>query len=115
MASYCFLVQKLSEFFMCCKFLHIPRAENEAADTLAKIASSWQSIPSGVSLGHRHKPPVKPSPDSESIYVPDDPAAPQPGPGTAEPGPGTAEPGPGATQLDQATRVGSESAAPEPG
>ncbi|XP_073360379.1 uncharacterized protein [Aegilops tauschii subsp. strangulata] len=40
MASYRFLVQKLSGFFPGCEFLHVPRAENDAADTLAKIASS---------------------------------------------------------------------------
>ncbi|XP_073355193.1 uncharacterized protein [Aegilops tauschii subsp. strangulata] len=39
MASYRFLVQKLSGFFAGCEFLHVPRAENEAANTLAKIAS----------------------------------------------------------------------------
>ena len=83
MASYRFLVQKLSGFFVGCEFLHVPSAENEAADTLAKIASSRQSIPSGVPLEHLHKPSIKPSPDSESIHIPPDPAAPQPGPGTA--------------------------------
>ncbi|XP_045088992.1 uncharacterized protein [Aegilops tauschii subsp. strangulata] len=105
MASYHFLVQKLSGFFAGCEFLHVLSAENEAADALAKIASSWQSIPSGVSLEHLHKPSVKPSPDSESIHVPPDPAAPQPGPGTAppdptapQPGPGTAPPNPAAPQ-----------------
>ena len=40
MASYGFLFQKLSGSFLGCEFLHVPRAENEAADTLAKIASS---------------------------------------------------------------------------
>ena len=39
MASYRFLVQKLSGFFAGCEFLHVPRAENEAANTHAKIAS----------------------------------------------------------------------------
>ncbi|XP_073357828.1 uncharacterized protein [Aegilops tauschii subsp. strangulata] len=126
MASYRFLVQKLSGFFAGCKFLHVPHAENEVANTLA---SSRQSIPPGVSLEHLRKPSVKPSPDSESIYVPDDPAAPQPGPGIAEPGPGTAEPSPGtakpglaATVIDPAAVVpnqgaagpGSRAAAPEP-
>ncbi|XP_020176552.1 uncharacterized protein [Aegilops tauschii subsp. strangulata] len=74
MASYRFLVQKLSGFFVGCEFLHVPRAENEAAGTLAKIASSRQSIPSGVSVEHLHKLSVKPSPDSESIHA----AAPEP-------------------------------------
>ncbi|XP_020175639.1 uncharacterized protein [Aegilops tauschii subsp. strangulata] len=95
MGSYRFLVQKLSGFFMGYEFLHVPRVENEAADTLAKIAL-WQSIPFGVSLEHLHKPSVKPSLDSESIYVPDDPAVPQPGSGTADPSSEAAEPGPGA-------------------
>ncbi|XP_073363338.1 uncharacterized protein [Aegilops tauschii subsp. strangulata] len=65
---YRFLVQKLSGSFEGSEFLHVPRAENKAADTLAKIASSRQAIPSGVSLEHLRKPSVKPSPDSESIH-----------------------------------------------
>ncbi|XP_073362247.1 uncharacterized protein [Aegilops tauschii subsp. strangulata] len=122
MASYRFLVQKLFGFFAGCEFLHVQHAENEAADTLAKIASSRQSVPSGVSLEHLHKPSIKPSPDSESIHVPTDPAATQPGPGTAptdpvapQPGPRTApaspttpQPGPGAAE------PGSGTATPEP-
>ena len=123
MASYCFLVQKLSGSFEGCEFLYVLRAENKAADTLAKIASSRQAIPSDVSLEHLHKPSVKPSPDSESIHVPDDPAASQPSPGTVEPGPGTsepdpgaAEPGPGAAQLNPATiALDPTIAIPDPG
>ncbi|XP_073353583.1 uncharacterized protein [Aegilops tauschii subsp. strangulata] len=103
MASYRFLVQKLSGFFAGCEFLHVRRAENEAADTLAKTASSQQSIPSGVSLEHLHKPFVKPSPDSESIHVPADPATPQPGPGTAPANPAAPQPGPRTAPADPAT------------
>ncbi|XP_020189571.1 uncharacterized protein [Aegilops tauschii subsp. strangulata] len=80
MASYRFLVQQLSGTFDGYEFLHAPRTENEAADTLAKIGSSPQVIPPGVSLEHLRKPSVKPSPDSESIFIPDDPAAPLPNP-----------------------------------
>ena len=40
MASYRFLAQKLSRSFEGCEFLHVSRAENEVAYTLAKIASS---------------------------------------------------------------------------
>ncbi|XP_073368067.1 uncharacterized protein [Aegilops tauschii subsp. strangulata] len=120
--NYRFIVQKLSGFFAGCEFLHVPRAENEAADTLAKIALSRQSIPSGVSLEHRHKPSVKPSPDSESIHVPADLAAPQPGPGTAPADPSVHQPGPGTAIADPATpqpgpgaaEPGSGAAAPEP-
>ena len=114
MASYRFLVQKLSGSFEGCEFLHIPRAKNEAADTLAKIASSRQSIPSGVSLEHLHKPSVKPSPDSESIHVPEDPATPQPGPGAAEPGPGAAQLNPATITPDPAVAVPNPGAA-QPG
>ena len=103
MASYRFLIQKLSGSFDGCEFLHVPRAENEGADMLAKIASSRQAILSGVSLEHLRKPSVKPLPDSESIHIPEDPAAPQAGPGTAGPGPGVAGPGLGAAQLNPAT------------
>ncbi|XP_020182662.1 uncharacterized protein [Aegilops tauschii subsp. strangulata] len=109
MASYRFLVQKLSRSFEGCEFLHVPRAENEAADTLAKIASSRQAIPSGVSLKHLRKPSVKPSPDSKSIHVPDDPAVPQPGPGTAEPGLGAAQLDPATIAPDPAVAI------PDPG
>ena len=114
MASHRFLIQKLSGFFADCEFLHVPRAENEAADTLAKIASSQQAIPSSVSLEHLRKPSVKPSPDSESIHVPDDPAAPQPSPGTAEPGPGAAQLDPATIVPDPAVAI-PDSGAAQPG
>ncbi|XP_040251940.1 uncharacterized protein [Aegilops tauschii subsp. strangulata] len=103
MASYRFLIQKLSGFFAGCEILHVPCAENEAADTHAKIASSRQSVPSGVSLEHLHKPSVKLSPDSESIHIPADPAAPRPGPGTAPADPAAPQPGPGTAPANPAT------------
>ncbi|XP_073355208.1 uncharacterized protein [Aegilops tauschii subsp. strangulata] len=126
MASYRFLVQQLSGTFDGCEFLHVPRAENEAAGTLAKIGSSRQAIPPGVSLEHLRKPSVKLSPDSESILVPDDPVEPLPKPdpgaaisnlslGTADPGPWTADPDPGAALLNPAAAILDTGAAvPEP-
>ncbi|KAI4992728.1 hypothetical protein ZWY2020_007041 [Hordeum vulgare] len=72
MASYRFLIQQLSGPFEGCEFHHVPRAENEAADTLAKIGSTRQAIPAGVSLEQLHKPSIKPSPESASIFVPVD-------------------------------------------
>ncbi|XP_073360359.1 uncharacterized protein [Aegilops tauschii subsp. strangulata] len=90
-----------------CKFLHLPRAENEGADTLAKIASSRQSVPSDVSLEHLHKPSVKPSPDSESVHVPYDPAAPRPSPQAAPTDPAAPQPGRRTAPIDPA--------APQPG
>ncbi|KAI4991666.1 hypothetical protein ZWY2020_040052 [Hordeum vulgare] len=72
MASYRFLIQQLSGPFEGCEFHHVPRAENEAVDTLAKIGSTRQAIPAGVSLEQLHKPSIKPSPESTSIFVPAD-------------------------------------------
>lgn len=70
MASYRFLIQQLSGPFEGCEFHHVPRVDNEAADTLAKIGSTRQAIPAGVSLEQLHKP----SPESASIFVPADPS-----------------------------------------
>ncbi|XP_071679630.1 uncharacterized protein [Lolium perenne] len=38
MAAYRFHVQKIAGLFEGCEFHHVPRAENEAADTLSKLA-----------------------------------------------------------------------------
>src|SRR4051812_14897867 len=73
MASYHFLVQQLSGYFEGCEFLHVPRNDNNQADTLARIGSTRQAIPSGVALQRLLKPSIKPSPDSDSIFVPTPP------------------------------------------
>jgi ribonuclease HI len=86
MASYRFYVQQLCGFFEGCEFHHIPRANNDEADKLSKIGSTRQAIPAGVSLEIICKPSIRPSPESNSIYVPEDPApakAPLPNPGAA--------------------------------
>ena len=70
MASYRFLVQKLSGFFDGCEFHHVLRASNEAADALSKLGSTRSAIPAGVSLEHIKKPSITPSPESESIFIP---------------------------------------------
>jgi ribonuclease HI len=74
MASYRFYVQQLCGFFEGCEFLHVPRANNDEADQLSKIGSTKQDIPAGVSLEIIRKPSIKPSSESSSIYVPEDPA-----------------------------------------
>ena len=71
MASYRFYVQQIAGFFEGCEFHHVPRAENDAADTLSKLGSSRQEIPAGIALSHLRKPSIKPSPESESIFVPE--------------------------------------------
>ncbi|XP_044948098.1 uncharacterized protein LOC123397623 [Hordeum vulgare subsp. vulgare] len=125
MASYRFLVQQPTGGFKGCEFYHILRAGNEATDTLAKMGSTRQSIPAGVSLEHLHKPSITPSPESESIFIPrtvcshstacptGTPAAvPQPtpfdGPGAAAPLQGSLPPDSGAAAVRQ------PSAAPNP-
>jgi hypothetical protein len=60
-------------YFEGCQFRHVPRAQNEAADTLSKLGSSKESIPPGISLEHLRKPSIKPSLESSSIYVPPSP------------------------------------------
>ena len=70
MALYRFHVQKISGCFKGCEYKHIPRLENEAADILSKLGSSRDAIPPGISLNHLRVPSIKPSPDSESIFIP---------------------------------------------
>jgi hypothetical protein len=74
MASYRFYVQQLCGFFEGCEFRHVPRANNNEADRLSKIGSTKQDILAGVSLEIIRKPSIKPSPESTSIYVSEDPA-----------------------------------------
>ena len=119
MVSYRFLVQQLSGYFEGCEFLHVPRNDNDQADTLARIGSTRHAIPSGVALQRLLKPSVKPSPESDSIFVLAPPEevgsnsrAPADGTGiladgskaaTVEASPGTAEPGPGTTAASPKT------------
>jgi hypothetical protein len=82
-------VQQLCGFFEGCEFHHVPRAINDEADRLSKIGSTKQDIPAGVSSEIIRKPSIKPSPESTSIYVPEDltPAqVPPPDPGAAASG-----------------------------
>ncbi|XP_073363246.1 uncharacterized protein [Aegilops tauschii subsp. strangulata] len=103
MGSYRFLVQQINGHFDGCEFLHVPRADNEAADALAWISSTWQAIPAGVSLECLRKPPIKPSLESESISVPADPGAVGSGLGTSAVGSGTSVGGPGIAVIGPGT------------
>ena len=111
MASYRFPVQQLSGYYEGCEFLHVPRNDNEQADALARIGSTRHAIPAGGALQRLLKPSVKPSPESNSIFVTVPPEVvgsdlriPEagtgtsvggPGTGTVAPGPGIPKPGPG--------------------
>jgi ribonuclease HI len=73
MASYRFLVQQISGYFEGCEFRHVPRAKNDAADTLSKLGSSKESIPPGILLEHLRKQSQFVLPKSTSIFVPSGP------------------------------------------
>src|SRR5215216_3281429 len=73
MALYRFHVQKISGYFEGCEFHHVPRLENEAVDVLSKLGSTRQAIPPGVALEHLRKPSIRPPPESESIYILENP------------------------------------------
>jgi len=70
MALYRFHVQKISGVFEGCEYRHIPRTENSAADVLSKLGSSKEAVPPGVALNHLRTPSIKPSPESDSIFIP---------------------------------------------
>ena len=75
MALYRFHVQKISGFFEGCEFKHVHRTENEAANILSKLGSSRDPIPPGIALEHLSKPSIKPSSESESIFIPKQPTS----------------------------------------
>ena len=59
MAAYCYEVRQLEDKFDGLKLNHIPRRLNEAADTLAKMASSQEPVPTGIFASDLHKPSVR--------------------------------------------------------
>ncbi|XP_044374640.1 uncharacterized protein, partial [Triticum aestivum] len=117
----------ISGYFDGCEFLNVPWADNEQADALARIGSTRQAILAGISLQCLRKLSIKPSPESESIFVPANPGAVGSGSGTTavgpgtsvggpetaalEPGPGSSQPGPGAAALGPGTSTTQQAAA----
>ena len=59
MAAYCQEVHRLEDKFDSLELNHIPRRLNEAADALAKAASSREPVPAGVFSNDQHKPSVR--------------------------------------------------------
>jgi hypothetical protein len=74
MASYRFYMQQLCGIFEGYEFHYVTRANNDKADRLSKIGSTKQDILAGVSLEIICKPSIKPSLESGSIFMPEDPA-----------------------------------------
>ena len=59
MAAYRAAVDEFAKCFLGYEVRHIPRAENEAADTLARLGSERKKVPKDVFLEHLHKPSIK--------------------------------------------------------
>jgi hypothetical protein len=55
MVAYCQEVCQLEDKFEGLKLNHIPRWLNEAADTLAKMVSRRQPVPSGIFASNQYK------------------------------------------------------------
>src|ERR1041385_3766939 len=60
--TYCVAVRKLEKKFDGLELHHIPRAQNQAADDLAKLGSARGQIPPGIYLEHLHSPTFKEDP-----------------------------------------------------
>ena len=74
MAAYRAAVDEFARCFLGYEVRHIPRAQNEVADTLSRLGSERRKVPKDVFLEHLHKPSVKGAdildPDSvESVEV----------------------------------------------
>ena len=59
MAAYRAAVDEFAKCFLGYEVRHIPRAQNEAADTLARLGSERKKVPKDVFLEHLHKPSIK--------------------------------------------------------
>ncbi|XP_020188837.2 uncharacterized protein [Aegilops tauschii subsp. strangulata] len=105
MASYRFLVQQISRHFDGCEFIHVPRANNEEVDALARIGSTQQAILVGFSLECLRKPSIQPPPESESIFMPADPRVAISSLGTSAACPGTSAGGSGAATPKPGPRI----------
>lgn len=57
-ASYCQAVRELEDKFNSLKLNHVPRRLNEAADTLAKMASKREPVPAGIFSSDQYKPSI---------------------------------------------------------
>jgi hypothetical protein len=59
MAAYCHEVQKLEDKFNGLELNHISRRLNEAADTLAKMASDREPVPTDIFASDQYEPSVR--------------------------------------------------------
>ena len=59
MVVYCQEVCQLEDKFDGLELNHIPRRLNEAADTLVKMASGRETVPTGIFVSDQYKPSVR--------------------------------------------------------
>ena len=59
MAAYMAKVDEFAKNFVGYEVRHVPRAENEAADTLVRLGSERKKVPKDIFLEHLHKPSIK--------------------------------------------------------
>ena len=59
MAAYKADVDEFAKCFLGYEVRHIPRAQNEAVDTLARLGSERKKVPKDVFLEHLHKPSIR--------------------------------------------------------
>ena len=58
MAAYRATIDEFAKCFLGYEVRHIPRAQNEAADTLARLGFEQKNVPKDVFLEHLHKPSI---------------------------------------------------------
>ena len=100
MEAYCQEVRRLEDKFDGLELNHIPRHLNEAADTLAKAASSREPVPAGVFASDQHKPSVR---YTGSKQADDGPSSP-----TLGADPPTAPPDPEVMELEEDPKAESD-------
>ena len=59
MATYRAAVDEFAKCFLGYEVRHIPMAQNETADTLARLGSERRKVPKDVFLEHLHKPSIR--------------------------------------------------------
>ena len=59
MEAYRAAVDEFAKCFLGYEVRHIPRAQNEAADTLARLGSERKKVPKDVFLEHLYKPSIR--------------------------------------------------------
>lgn len=62
MTAYCNAVRKLEKNFEGLELHYVPRAQNQAADDLAKLGSTWKIVPKDIFLDHLHSLTIKENP-----------------------------------------------------